>query len=163
MSRIHATEGDTDSLYFAVAGDSSKGVHQGFEYVIGDKEFYDKHVYEWFPDPTKGKANEKKLGGLAIENEGDFMIAVAPKNYTIGILSDVDKAKKEMKGCNEKRNVHITAETYMKNVDTNEVEYAENASFGMKGGELVKYTVYKLAFSGIHTKMIVLENQSCAP
>jgi hypothetical protein len=91
------------------------------------------------------------------------MIAVAPKNYTIGILSDTEKAKKKMKGCSERRNPHITAETYMNNIDNNTIEYAENASFGMKGGELVKYTVNKLAISGIHTKMIVLKNHSCAP
>jgi hypothetical protein len=53
-NKIHFIEGDTDSIYLALAGDPSKGIHQGFEYVVKDREFYDKHKYEWFPDPTKG-------------------------------------------------------------------------------------------------------------
>jgi hypothetical protein len=163
MNKIHAIEGDTDSLYFAVAGDPTKDYHQGFRNVVKNKGYYHKHFYEWFPDPWLGKENEKKLGGVAVENEGDFLIAIAPKNYTIGVMGNEGKAKKKMKGCSEKRNNHITVESYFENIDDKKSVNAQNCSFGIKNEQLVKHTTDKLAISGIHTKLIVLENECCAP
>ena len=51
MDKIHFVEGDTDSCYWAVAGNINEPNTQQFNYVIKDKEFYDKHKYLWFPDP----------------------------------------------------------------------------------------------------------------
>jgi hypothetical protein len=168
MNRIHAIEGDTDSLYFAVAGNPTKDYHQGFRYVVKDKGFYHKHCYEWFPDPYYGKVNEKKLGGLAVEKEGDFLIAIAPKNYTIGSIEKIVDAKLKMKGCSADRNKHITAQSYIDNIDKKEEVTAENCGFHVKEiapdeWAVVKDTVRKVAISGVHTKMIVLENECCAP
>lgn len=163
MSKIHAIEGDTDSLYFAIVGHPNAGPNQGFRHVILNRGFYHQHVYEWFPDPYHGIANEKKLGGLAIENIGDYMIAIAPKNYTIGIKTDANKAKRKMKGCSEGRNKQITSQSYIDNINKKTVTNAENCGFRVKNGVVVKYTVNKAAITGIHTKMIVLPNESCAP
>ncbi|KAA6378559.1 MAG: hypothetical protein EZS28_025914 [Streblomastix strix] len=90
-------------------------LHQGFKYVIRDQQFYDANAKYFLPtimgdkqDETDGLssakhqpsciADEKKLLGLSIENEGDEMIAFAPKNYYINIfkrnqLTDVIKLK----------------------------------------------------------------------
>jgi basic membrane lipoprotein Med (substrate-binding protein (PBP1-ABC) superfamily) len=163
MNKIHAIEGDTDSLYFAVAGDPTKGIHQGFRYAVKNRGFYHKHYYEWLPNPWQGKENEKKLGGVAVENEGDFLIACAPKNYTIGVLEETEKAKKKMKGCSEKRNSHITAQSYMDNIENGTIINAENCGFLVKRGQTTKVSTSKVAITGIHTKMIVLENECCCP
>ena len=53
MDRIHFIEGDTDSAYWAIAGDPNEDYHQQFKHVIRDDEFYNEHVYEWFPDQVK--------------------------------------------------------------------------------------------------------------
>jgi hypothetical protein len=167
MDRIHVIEGDTDSFYIAVAGDEDMDIHQGFEYVVKDRGFYRKHVYEWFPDPYGGLENEKKLGGIAIEKEGEFLIAISPKNYSIGTFADIDNAKRKMKGCNDKRNPQITAQSYMENISDKKLTMAENCGFHpVKYNSqqvLVKDTVNKKCITGVHTKMIVLENECCAP
>jgi hypothetical protein len=163
MNRIHAIEGDTDSLYFAVAGDPRRGVRQGFRFVVKDKKFCREHYYEWFPNWWGEKEDEKKLGGIAVENIGTFLIAIAPKNYTIGIKGNEKKAKRKMKGCSEARNKQITAQSYIDNINKKEKVMAENCLLHVKSGQMVKETVNKVAISGVHTKMIVLENECCAP
>jgi hypothetical protein len=167
MDRIHVIEADTDSLYVAISGDPDMDIHQGFEYVVKNRGFYRKHVYEWLPDPYGGLENEKKLGGIAIEKEGDFLIAIAPKNYTIGIMADMAKAKLKMKGCNEERNKHITTQSYISNITDKEETKGENCGFhaiNYKGQQMLfKDTVNKKCITGVHTKMIVLSNECCAP
>jgi hypothetical protein len=77
------------------------------------------------------------------------------------------KAKKKMKGCSEARNKHITVQSYIDNIDKKIPVNAENCGFhvvgrGMEKG-VGKDVVSKVAISGVHTKMIVLENECCAP
>jgi hypothetical protein len=175
MDKIHFIEGDTDSSYWAIAGDPNKGIHQGFEAVIKDKEFYDKHVYEWMPDPEKGIEDMKKLGGVAIEKEGNKMIAIAAKNYTLTTEKyDVNKCK----GVSMKRNKEITAQSYTDVIETGKPVYGENCGLHVRPlwidedavtilGEgqtfMVKDKIEKVAISGVHTKMIVLSNPPSAP
>jgi hypothetical protein len=128
--------------------------------VISNKNFYTKHVYEYFPDPTKGVDDEKKLGGLCVEQEGDEMYAIAPKNYYIR-TSKCSKLKG--KGYSRDRNKHITAKSFIDNIDKNTPVHASNCGFHLKHDELVKDVINKVAISGVHTKMIVLPNQCCAP
>jgi hypothetical protein len=49
ITRIHFVEGDTDSMYWAVAGDITESNTQGFKHVLASPEFYNAHVYEFFP------------------------------------------------------------------------------------------------------------------
>jgi hypothetical protein len=49
MDRVHFVEGDTDSMYWAVAGDPNEDNSQGFKTVIKDHTLYNRHVYEFFP------------------------------------------------------------------------------------------------------------------
>ncbi|KAA6309018.1 MAG: hypothetical protein EZS28_056586, partial [Streblomastix strix] len=109
MTKLHFIEGDTDSAYWAISGkqviqtdanqqEYEDNLHQGFKYVIKDQQFYDADAKYYFPTLVGDKQNEKKLLGLSIENEGDEMIALAPKNYYIHTfkcnqLTDVIKPK----------------------------------------------------------------------
>jgi hypothetical protein len=99
MNRIHFIHGDTDAFYWAVAGkmDDELGNKQGFKHVVTDKEFYDQNVFKFLPHHAfcfdesyrpkfetkmEAMAHEKKLLGLAIEKQGDNLIALGPKCYT---------------------------------------------------------------------------------
>jgi hypothetical protein len=83
MDKLHFIEGDTDSMYWAVAGDEDLDYHQGFEGVVIDWGEYTYQLLKWFPDKSKGLKDEKKLLGLCVEKEGTEMIALGPKCYTI--------------------------------------------------------------------------------
>ena len=104
MTKIHFIEGNTDSMYYAVAGNSQYPASQLFNYVIKDRDFWDKHVYKFFPNPELDSiADEKKILGCAIEKIGDNMIALAPKCYTIWNNNGQTKAVK-LKGVSLKKN-----------------------------------------------------------
>ena len=49
---FHFTSGDSDSIYIAFAGTPSRDSTQGFEAIVIDKEFYDKWIYTFMPDPS---------------------------------------------------------------------------------------------------------------
>jgi hypothetical protein len=205
MDRIHFIEGDTDSAYWAVAGSLIADHTQQFEYVVRDQEFYDEHYSEWFPDPKKAewddehskfvfrtleaRKEEKKLLGLAIEKEGDNMIALCPKCYTIFDGQVVETQIEDEEGNPQKKLVSLATKKplaiKMKGVDKNKNSFTENSYFeAMKhpvqgrnigfrvlGGKkendggygMRTVTVKKNALTGVHTKMMVDENQACLP
>jgi hypothetical protein len=178
MNKIHFIEGDTDSSYWAVAGDPTKSVHQGFSAVVKEKGFWHQHYYEWFPDPTKGIEDQKKLGGLCVENEGNEMIAIAPKDYYIRMATNKNGVSKESnklkgKGVSQRNYVNpkverieeptIQVESYRQNILEEKTVNGKNMGFHSKKDKLVKDVVNKIAISGVHTKMIVLANNCCAP
>jgi hypothetical protein len=95
MNKIHFVEGDTDNMYWAVAGSELEGYEQGFKFVIKDHKFYNDNIYKYasgfftsnFSNPTFNSkiqkiAFDKKLLGLAIEKPCENMIALAPKTYS---------------------------------------------------------------------------------
>jgi DNA polymerase elongation subunit (family B) len=126
--RLHFIEGDTDSIYFAVGGDLSKGIHQGFQYIIKDRELYDKHIYDWLPNPELGKEDEKSLLKVSIENEADTMFAVCPKCYYI---HGENFEKRKMKGVSCERNKHITGKSYLDCLN-GDVDFVEAENMGFK-------------------------------
>ena len=82
MEKVHITHGDTDSIYFAVAGNPNENVKQLFDYVIKDKEFYKNIMYKFLPNPKINTiADEKKINGCAIEKVYTELIALGPKCY----------------------------------------------------------------------------------
>ena len=84
LERIHFIEGDTDSAYFAIAGDMNRHGEQYFDAIIANREFYDKHVYKFMSNPSIGTiADEKKILDASIEKYGDNQEALCPKCYTI--------------------------------------------------------------------------------
>jgi DNA polymerase elongation subunit (family B) len=108
-NRFHVIEGDTDSIYFAVAGDEDKGIQQGIEAIVKDRTHYEAHIFDWLPDPTTGIEDKKKLGKLSIEKESDVMIAIAPKCYHI----NTEKESIKIKGCSIKKNPQITGQDFI--------------------------------------------------
>ena len=162
MDRLHFIEGDTDSAYFAVAGNPNEGPEQLFDYVIKNKEFYDKNVYKFMPNPSINTIqDEKKILGCAIEKYGENMIALAPKCYTIFNSNGQTKSLK-LKGVSLKKN-HIVSSDYKSIIDNQSIKLGKNINLQMQNNKMSKITVNKNALTGCHTKMIVLPNQSCAP
>ena len=159
MDRMHYVEGDTDSMYWAVAGNPEDDYHQRFNHVIRDQEFYDEHVYEWFPDPSKDVYDEKKILGLAIEKEGENCIALAPKCYTIWNNDGTTKSLK-LKGVSLKKN-RIVSSDYKTALES--TVQGKNINLQLKNHTMSKVTVYKNALTATHTKVVVLPNQACAP
>ncbi|KAA6372914.1 MAG: hypothetical protein EZS28_031559 [Streblomastix strix] len=157
-NRFHFIEGDTDSMYFAVAGDVNGSVNQGFTHIIIDQQFYDDNYKYYFPT-TDNLKEQKKLLGLSIEKEGDIMIAVSPKNYYINtVAGEIIK----LKGVNQKQNI-ITKQNIIDCIGGN-IMKCENMRLGQKDGVMTKLTQTKNGLTGVHTKGIILPNsQLSAP
>ncbi|KAA6385825.1 MAG: hypothetical protein EZS28_018647, partial [Streblomastix strix] len=127
-----AGSGDTDSAYWAVSGDANAENLQQFNQVIRDKQFYDENAKYYFPKQSLQRTetiegdflDEKKVFGLAIENEGTEMIALAHKIYYI-----------------KATNIRLEKKNYI----------------------MPKIETQKNGITGIHTKAIILKDQSCCP
>jgi hypothetical protein len=155
--RFHFIEGDTDSMYWAVAGDPTLDIHQGFSAIITDRQFYDRHVGKWF-------AATKDLMKIAVEKEDESCIALSPKCYTLFSGEYITHTTK-MKGVSKSKN-HVEASDYDKciegttvggkNIGLQMIKQAGNA-------KMAKVTVYKNALTGCNTKGVTLSDHSCAP
>ncbi|KAA6373646.1 MAG: hypothetical protein EZS28_030827, partial [Streblomastix strix] len=145
-NRFHFIEGDTDSMYFAVAGDINQPTSQGFTHIIIDQNFYRDNYKYYFPT-TNNLKEQKKLLGLSIEKEGDIMIAVSPKNYYINTVADEII---KLKGINQKQNV-ITKQNIIDCIGGN-IMKCENMRLGQKDGIMSKLAQTKNVLTGIHTK-----------
>jgi hypothetical protein len=182
MERVHFIEGDTDSMYFAIAGNPDEDNTQQFKYVIKDQAFYDVHYGDWFPitDPMgpqgssaarscekslEGIRETKKLLGLAIEKQGDNMIALAPKSYTMWNNDDSKRAMKAKGASKANMGKRITPDSYIVALDEPVRALNANLMYKKRGEERVmcQVTTPKNALTSVHTKMIVLDNESCAP
>ncbi len=180
MDRIHFIEGDTDSAYWAIAGDPTDSNEQGFKHVIKDHEFYNENVFHFMPydfycsdetkrpqltTPKERKAHEKKLLGLAIEKQGDNMVALCPKCYT-SWNEDEDGVVKikatKCKGVSIKQN-KLSHTDYCDVLFNSTTKEGSNTGLRKMGGQMVKYTVYKAALSGKHTKGVTQANGCVHP
>ncbi|KAA6367121.1 MAG: hypothetical protein EZS28_037352 [Streblomastix strix] len=85
---MHFVEGDIDSAYWAVSEDANAGHLQQFSLVIKDKQFQDENAKYYFSTIEGDLLDEKKIQGLAPENEGAEMIDLAPKDYYIKNIID---------------------------------------------------------------------------
>ncbi|KAA6361723.1 MAG: hypothetical protein EZS28_042750 [Streblomastix strix] len=159
MSKLHFVEGDTDSAYWAVSGSADAGHQQQFNYVIKDKQFYDDNAKYYFPTLENDLLDEKKILGLAIKNEGTEMIALAPKNYYIKVG---EKEKIKLKGVNQKT-TKISKQNIVDNINSGTITKAVNMRLGQKNYIMSKIATEKNGITGIHTKMVVLKDQSCCP
>jgi hypothetical protein len=95
-TRFHYVEGDTDSLYIAISGETNEGINQDFQYIITDEKFYNEKVSKWLKidfysiynsNPSvntfiKKMGFDKKLFGYEIEKQYQQMIDLAPKMYS---------------------------------------------------------------------------------
>ncbi|KAA6357563.1 MAG: hypothetical protein EZS28_046910, partial [Streblomastix strix] len=104
-------------MMLAVAGSTNKDYNQGFSEIVIDYQFYDENFYKFFPDPSKGVYDEKKLLNVAYEHCGSSLIALTPKNYWL--LEDLDKKYPQtvkLKGLNLKSNPQINKDAYEDNI-----------------------------------------------
>jgi hypothetical protein len=176
MNRLHYVEGDTDSAYWAVAGKLNGGYKQGFQHVITDHEFYNKHVYEWFPSDFWSSDNsnptfntdlekmqfDKKLLGLAIEKQALNMIALGPKCYTL-FNDPVKPFARKVKGVSIRQNP-ITVGNYSSVIQNDKIVSGKNTNLQMNKSQMSKVMINKTALSGLHTKFQVLsDNSVCCP
>ncbi|KAA6366516.1 MAG: hypothetical protein EZS28_037958 [Streblomastix strix] len=159
MEKMHFVEGDTDSAYWAVSGSADAGHLQQFNYVIKDKQFYDDNAKYFFPTIENDLMDEKKILGLAPENQGTEIIAPAPKNYYIKVG---EKEKIKIKGVNQKT-TKISKQNIVDNIRDGTITKATNIRLGQKNYIMSKIATEKNGITGIHTKMVVLKDQSCCP
>ena len=149
---------------------------QKFDAVIRDREFYNKNVYKWLPDPSKGKADEKKLLGLAIEKEGMCMYALSAKCYSVLTekgWSNRNRGVSTKEGDMTSRAMIVRGkdvppsalggEDYYETVEQKRVFQSSSLNLRVIRGVMSKIESTKNALTGVHMKMVVLSNQSCAP
>ncbi|KAA6388813.1 MAG: hypothetical protein EZS28_015662 [Streblomastix strix] len=159
MDKMHFEEGDTDSAYWAVSGSADADHLQQFNYVIKDKQFYDDNAKYFFPTIENDLLVEKKVLGLAIENEGTEMIAITPKNYYIKVG---EKEKIKLNGINQKT-TKISKQNIVDNINDGTITKATNMRLGQKNYIISKIETQKNGITEIHTKAIILKDQSCCP
>jgi hypothetical protein len=167
-NRFRLVEDDTDSLYFAISGHPNAGVEQQFTHIIINKELYDKLYYVWFPNPALGKEDEKKLLGLAMENQGTNIIAGSCKCYCLIKGNEKTIAKSKDVNVNWKR---FTEECYKRCIKESIVQKGINVCFKTikidyidRTYQPVKYEVEKVGLSPkILDKVIVLPDESFTP
>ena len=108
--------------------------------------------------------------GLAIEKQGDNMVALCPKCYTswdninnssLGSFGPTIALK--MKGVSKKQNSHIKPENYLDIINDGITFDGENINLVLKNGQMSRISVSKSALTGTHTKAYVLENGVCLP
>lgn len=125
------------------------------------------------PDPSINTVyDEKKILGCCVEKYGDNQIALCPKCYTIWNNDVIDGHNElcsfgctkslKLKGVSLKTN-NIVSSDYKDIIDHQCVKSGKNINLQMNAHMMSKITINKNALTGFHNKMIVLENQSCAP
>ncbi|KAA6359649.1 MAG: hypothetical protein EZS28_044824, partial [Streblomastix strix] len=105
--------------------------------------------------------DEKKILGLAIERQGISMIALAPKYYMIETNYN-GNSKIKLKGVNQKTN-KITKTQIVDCINEGKITKCTNMRLGQKNHQMSQLAIEKNGITEIHTKMLVLENQSCCP
>ncbi|KAA6374147.1 MAG: hypothetical protein EZS28_030325, partial [Streblomastix strix] len=161
MNRIHFIEGDTDSAYYAISGNPNEDFTQQFNAVVIDRDFYNENAKYFFPTIKGDVYDEKKILGLAIERQGTVMYALAPKNYMIE-TNYCANSKIKLKGVNQKTN-KITKDQIVDCINEGKITKCTNMRLGQKNHQMSQLSIEKNGITGIHTKAIVLENQSCCP
>jgi hypothetical protein len=182
MERMHFVNGDTDSMTWAIAGSMDEPYNQSFKHVIKNEDFYNSHVYNWFPNSfystnNSGKTfatklekekDKKKLLGLCIEKECDGMLAEAAKVYTPLFISKSGKwfsSQSDMrnKGVVMRQN-KLFVRDYYNTLLRRTVQQGSNTNLQMHNGVMSKITVRKNILTAAHTKYRVSEDFStCTP
>ncbi|KAA6396399.1 MAG: hypothetical protein EZS28_008078 [Streblomastix strix] len=102
---------------------------------------------------------KKKGCRFSCGNKGTEMIALATKNYYIKVG---EKEKIKLKGVNQKT-TKISKQNIVDNINDGTITKAKNMRLGQKNYIMSKIETQKNGITGIHTKMVVLKDQSCCP
>ncbi|KAA6378565.1 MAG: hypothetical protein EZS28_025908 [Streblomastix strix] len=151
MSRMHFVQGDTDNLTWAICGNVNRGPDQLFEEVIKDQEFYDR-----YKDCVYTDNGQKQILHIGIEKFSYNCIALSPKNYIIN--DDI-----VLKGVILNQNPQINEQTFIDCINNGTVTTAINTTLCQRKGTMSRLQMERNALTGSHTKMTVLQNQSCLP
>ncbi|GHU18664.1 hypothetical protein FACS189472_07320 [Alphaproteobacteria bacterium] len=137
---------DTDCVTFAIAGDNTKPIDQGFSAIITDQEFWDANAPSVLPIHT----SIKRLLAFDVENIGDEMIALAPKNYIL----------RRVQQYGEKKDIPPTqTDAYKRNPDGS---FKMGYKVGLKG--VNKYRNAQInydAFKGCYESGTIVMGQNC--
>ena len=134
-----------------------------FLMILDDmREYWNTNKYYFFPDAKKGVVDEKKLLGVAIENEADNCIALAPKCYTL-FNNDDSNNKVRFKGVRKEQNKHLNTSSFIDVVMNNSIVKGRNCNLQLKNNVMSSVLIEKNALTSVHTKMIVLSNGCCCP
>ncbi|KAA6402369.1 MAG: hypothetical protein EZS28_002104 [Streblomastix strix] len=161
MNRIHFIEEDTNSAYWAISGNPNEDFTQQFNAIIKTSDFYNDNANYFFSSIRGDVYDEKKILGLVIERQGISMIALAPKNYMIE-TNYCANSKIKLKGVNYKPN-KLTKEQIVDCINEGKITKCTNMRLGQKNHQMSQLSIEKNGITGIHTKAIVLENESCCP
>ncbi|KAA6394798.1 MAG: hypothetical protein EZS28_009679 [Streblomastix strix] len=156
QTKMHTVQLDTDSLTLAISGDKNRGPEQRFDAIIKDQEFYDKNKGFFFSE-----GNQRKILGVHFEKQGLNCIALSPKNYIIN--DECGDVSLVAKGVILRQNPQINEQTFIDNIKEGKVMRVTNTILAQKNKIMSKLSMTKNGISGSLTKMLVLENQSCAP
>ncbi|KAA6398676.1 MAG: hypothetical protein EZS28_005802 [Streblomastix strix] len=105
--------------------------------------------------------DEKKILGLAIERQGTAMYALALKNYMIE-TNYCSNSKIKLKGVNQKTN-KIIKDQIVDCIEEGKITKCTNMRLGQKNHQMSQLSIEKNEITGIHTKAVVLSDQSCCP
>jgi hypothetical protein len=187
MDKIMFLEGDTDSMYWVIAGrcsnsdDLNEGIHQGFKNVIKHNEFYEKHIFKYAPSnfaliyeskrPIFTTKKEKisfdnKLLGMAIEKECESMIALCSKCDTT--FNQNEKEKMKLKGLSLNQNPEINKQNYIDAINDKKIAHGKNTTLKLRKNkdkyEMSKIEIKKQGLTAIYTKIYVFDDFStCVP
>jgi hypothetical protein len=135
----------------------NKRIIPHFEEIVSDNEFYEKYYHLWFP-------RRKQLLTLEYEHCCTNLVALAPKNYWCEDQNG--KIEFKSKGVSTRGNLN----QHLKNIEIikecifeRKIIPAQNFVLKQKEHKMTKQILNKTGISGLHTKMICLENQSCLP
>ena len=149
--------------------------------MIVSPVYYTRNIYKWLPNPEGGLADEKKLLGLAIEKEGTSMFALSSKCYTIATAKGQAIKNRGISGKEGEmtsralmdRGIDVEPSalcsddysTVVKKQLAGEECVLRSTSLNLRvfRGVMSKIRTSKNALTGVHTKMVLLKNQSCAP
>ncbi|KAA6364944.1 MAG: hypothetical protein EZS28_039529 [Streblomastix strix] len=117
--------------------------------------------------------NEKKPLGVAYEHCGSTLITLAPKNYWLRQEFDKkDPIVVKLKGMSLKLNPQINKDAYENNIKNGKIVKGKNTSLRQHQernsddevfSKMSRINTTKNGITGVHAKMIVLENQCCCP
>ena len=152
LNRIAFFEGDTDSMYFMVAGDPNDSYKQGFKHIIKDYDFYNKNVFKWLPynfyatddtyrpnpqTPLDQMHNKKRFLAASVEHQSTSGVAISSKLYAM-FGDDNDKYKPQSfatKGVSLNKNPHICIDSYLDCINNQTTIYGNNYSLELKTAE----------------------------
>ncbi|KAA6362105.1 MAG: hypothetical protein EZS28_042368, partial [Streblomastix strix] len=141
---MHFVQGDTNSLTWAISGNSNRGPDQLFEEVIKDYGFFDT-----YKDCVFSENGQKQILHVGVEKQGYNCIALSPKNYIIN--NEI-----VLKGVILDQNPQINEQTFIDYINKGTIATAINTTLCQRKGTMSRLKMEKNAITGSHTKMIVL-------